>query len=63
MDSCTWVTPEQVVATYPGLTKGRLAQLRFNRMGPPFYKPTPRTVLYKEQEVAEWVEASMQSVA
>lgn len=44
-----------------GLTVGALAQLRYHGTGPKFYKPTPRTVLYKRSEVIAWVEASAQT--
>ena len=41
-----------------GLKTGALAQLRYLGRGPRFYKPTPRTVLYKRSEVLAWIEAS-----
>jgi hypothetical protein len=44
-----------------GLSVGALAQLRYTGKGPRFYKPTPRTVLYKRSEVIAWVEASAQT--
>lgn len=46
------------VTEITGLTAGALAQLRYHGTGPRFYKPTPRTVLYKRSEVIAWVEAS-----
>ncbi|SDQ11453.1 helix-turn-helix transcriptional regulator [Leucobacter chromiiresistens] len=51
-----FITPDQVCERVPGLTKGHLAQLRFTGKGPRFYKPTPRTVFYKLEEVLEWIE-------
>ena len=53
-----YLSPAQVVAMIPGMTPGRLAQLRFKGTGPRFRKPTPKTVVYVEAEVLEWVEAS-----
>jgi predicted DNA-binding transcriptional regulator AlpA len=42
------------------ITVPALAQLRYLGKGPRFYKPTPRTVLYRRSEVLEWVYASAQ---
>jgi hypothetical protein len=49
------------VGEITGLTVTALAQLRYQGRGPCFYKPTPRTVLYKRCEVIAWVEASAQT--
>ncbi len=55
-----YLTPEQVCEIIPGMTKGKLAQLRLvSGKGPKFYKPTDRTVIYKRCEVLEWVENSV----
>jgi hypothetical protein len=42
------------------MTVTNLAQLRFkgHGKGPKFLKPTPRTVVYRERDVIEWLEAS-----
>lgn len=48
------------VGEITGLSIGALAQLRYRGIGPKFYKPTPRKVLYKRSEVVAWVEASAQ---
>lgn len=53
-----YLTPDQVAAMLPGLTRSKLAQLRFNGTGPNYRKPTPKTVLYVESEVIAWVESS-----
>ena len=50
-----------VVAEITGLSLAALAQLRYQGTGPRFYKPTPRTVLYRRSEVIAWVEASAQT--
>jgi hypothetical protein len=49
------------VGEITGLKTGALAQLRYMGRGPRFYKPTPRTVLYKRSEVMAWIEASATS--
>lgn len=53
-----YLSPDQVVEMIPGMTKGALAQLRFTGKGPRYRKPTPKTVLYVEHEVIEWIENS-----
>lgn len=47
-----------VVTEMTGMSVGALAQLRYAGGGPRFYKPTPKTVLYKRSEVIAWIEAS-----
>ena len=49
------------VAEITGLSIAALAQLRYHGRGPRFYKPTPKTVLYKRSEAIAWVEASVQT--
>jgi predicted DNA-binding transcriptional regulator AlpA len=49
------------VTEITGLSIAALAQLRYQGRGPRFYKPTPRTVLYKRSEVVAWVEESAQT--
>ncbi|MBX3100751.1 MAG: hypothetical protein KF761_14385 [Salinibacterium sp.] len=46
------------VSEMTGMSTGALAQLRYTGTGPRFYKPTPKTVLYRRSEVIAWVEAS-----
>lgn len=53
-----FLSPQQVSDLVPGLTVGALAQLRYTGRGPRYRKPTPRTVLYDEQEVLAWIESS-----
>lgn len=50
------LTPQQVCDLIPGMTPPKLAQLRFNGGGPRFLKPTPRTVVYRESQVAAWLD-------
>lgn len=55
-----FVQPSEVVEL-TGLSLSALAHLRCQGTGPRFYKPTPRTVLYKSEEVMAWLEASAQT--
>jgi hypothetical protein len=56
-----YLSPEQVEALVPGITKGKLAQLRFTGKGPRYRKPTPRTVLYTSADISDWIENSARS--
>ncbi len=53
-----WLAPEEVASRIPGMTLDKLEDLRKRRQGPPYYKPTLRTVVYLEAEVDSWVAAS-----
>lgn len=44
-----------------GVSVPGLAQLRYRGLGPTFYKPTPKTVLYKMSEALQWIESSAQT--
>jgi hypothetical protein len=55
-----FILPEDV-AELTGMTLKALNYLRWHGGGPRFYKPTPRTVLYKRAEVIAWIEASAQT--
>lgn len=55
-----YISPKQVCELIPGMTVQRLAQMRYHGgSGLRFYKPLPKTVIYKESEVIEWVERSV----
>jgi hypothetical protein len=54
-----YLTPDDVCELVPGLTKAILAQLRFKKQGPRFYKPTLKTVIYREDEIMEWLESTV----
>ena len=54
-----YLAPEDVCQLIPGMTRANLAQLRFRGAGPRFRKPTPKTVVYLESEVIEWVESTV----
>jgi hypothetical protein len=53
-----YISPREAAALIPGMSVSNLAQLRFSGKGPKFLKPTPRTVVYRERDVVEWLEAS-----
>ncbi|NQX11371.1 hypothetical protein HQQ80_07025 [Microbacteriaceae bacterium VKM Ac-2855] len=53
-----YITPEQVCDLIPGMTKNNLAGLRFRGEGPRYRRPTPRTIVYLESEVIEWIEST-----
>lgn len=56
--SQNYLTPDDVAALIPGVSRELLAKLRYLGTGPKFLKPTPRTVLYREADVIAWVESS-----
>ena len=56
--SVKYLSIQQVCEIIPGMTKGSLAQLRYAGTGPRYRRPTPKTIVYAESEVIEWVEAS-----
>lgn len=49
---------EDIAEMIPGMTTAKLAQLRFRGEGPRYYKPTPKTVVYKLEDVEEWMEST-----
>lgn len=53
-----YLSPKEAAELIPGMTTSNLAQLRFSGRGPKFLKPTPRTVVYRERDIIEWLEAS-----
>ncbi len=55
-----YIQPEDV-AELTGMSLKALGYLRWHGGGPRFYKPTPRTILYKRAEVLAWLEASAQT--
>ena len=46
-------------AEYIPMQRGQLAQLRYTGKGPRFFKPTPRTVLYRKKDIDDWLAASV----
>lgn len=56
----TWLSPEQVCEVVPGMTVRRLEYLRGKGQGPRYAKPSPKTVVYGENDVHAWVSASIE---
>ena len=54
-----FLTIDEVVALVPCMTKDNLATMRHNGIGPQFFKPTARTVLYDKKSVMDWLENSV----
>lgn len=53
-----FLTIDEVLALVPCMTRANLATMRHNKVGPRFFKPTKRTVLYDKASVMDWVEKS-----
>ena len=51
------LSPEQVAALLPGVTKGTLAMWRYEHKGPKYYK-LGRKVVYALDELEAWINAS-----
>ena len=43
---------------FTGVSRGNLAQLRYKGTGPSYLKPTPRTVLYRQSVLEQWLKDS-----
>lgn len=56
-----WLSPEQVCERVPGMTVERLSQLRKKRLGPTYYKPTLKTVVYDAAEIDAWVTSTRET--
>lgn len=53
------LTPQAVCELIPGMTKTKLAQMRFSGTGPAYYKPTAKTVVYDRDTVLAWLSSTM----
>ncbi|GHD50693.1 hypothetical protein D9V29_11825 [Mycetocola manganoxydans] len=63
LDAEQYLSPDEVCALVPGMTRSLLGQLRYlGRGGPKFLKPTPRTVVYRRSDVVAWLESSERSI-
>lgn len=65
--STSYLTPEPFIgpkraAEISQHTVEHLAQLRHRGIGPKFYKPSPRKVLYRESDILAWIERSAQTI-
>jgi hypothetical protein len=56
-----YLSPDEVVAIVPGLTKSLLSQMRYLGGGPPYIKPSPRKVVYAESSLQAWLADREQS--
>jgi excisionase family DNA binding protein len=52
--STTYLSTAQV-ADYLNISKSWLEKLRVSGFGPPFYKVGPRRVLYKREDLDQWI--------
>lgn len=46
-------------AYVPGMTRGKAAQLRYTGKGPRFLRPSARTILYRKEDVDQWLADSV----
>lgn len=53
-----FLSPSAICERIPSLTEHKLSQLRYDGRGPRWYSPTPRTILYKESEVLQYIEST-----
>lgn len=53
-----YLSPKAVTREFPMLTEGNLAQRRFKGLPPVYLKPTSRTVIYRRQDIIDWIEGS-----
>jgi len=58
MTPTPYLSPDEVCTLVPGMTMTKLSQLRVTGRGPRYRKPTPKTVIYLESDVVEWIEAT-----
>ncbi len=52
------LAPDEVCELIPGMTKAKLAQMRFSGSGPSYFKPTAKTVVYDRDVVLEWLRST-----
>ena len=50
-----FLTPREVSRIF-GIAEQTLANLRWLRLGPPYFKPSRRKVLYRRSDVEKWIE-------
>lgn len=56
-DHQTALSPKEVFEHY-GLKPNHLAQLRYQKKGPRYIQATPRTVLYRQSDIEDWLTAN-----
>ena len=52
------LSPDEAAECIPGMTVTKLSQLRFTGSGPRYFKPTPKTVVYAEDDLVAWLEST-----
>jgi hypothetical protein len=55
-----YLTPREAADLIPGMTVTLLAQLRYQKRGPRYLRPTSRKVVYRAKDISEWLDASVQ---
>ena len=55
-----YMSPDEVAAAIPGVSKNTLAMWRYERKGPP-YRNLGRIIIYARDEVDAWIEAGAQA--
>lgn len=55
-----YLTPQEAAELIPGMTVTLLAQLRYRQRGPRYLRPTSRKVVYRAQDISDWLDASVQ---
>lgn len=53
-----WLSPAQVCERVPGLTIVQLQDMRKRGVGPRYFKPTHKTVIYSAADIDAWVTAT-----
>ncbi len=53
--SAEWLSPQQVCERVPGLSLDQLRDMRTRGVGPRYYKPTRKTVIYAASDIDAWV--------
>ena len=56
-----YLSDDDVCQLIPGMTPSRLKNLRFLGTGPEYLVPTPKTIVYSERRVREWLESTARS--
>ncbi|MGK0740732.1 hypothetical protein ACSHWG_02450 [Leucobacter sp. Z1108] len=53
-----YLSPKDAAAAIPGMTTAKLSQMRFKGIGPKYYRPTPKTIVYEFSELMDFVEST-----
>jgi hypothetical protein len=56
-----WLSPLQVCERVPGITAATLQDMRKRGVGPRYFKPTHKTVIYSAADIDGWVANSVVS--